>query len=223
MAVLPISRGDREYEKFVLDGTGNTAIRTTATISGDINVESLSSDAGNIIGKPVGGDFVTAYASGTTITCSSLPAYYPTLRNEDIYAIQQISSAGAVVETYMRKDATMSVALNVITVTGATFAASDSFIVFTNIFRQNDNEIGAVEIKDGTANTRATVDSTNALKVFDAVTNALVPVVYDYISLTYTGSNMTGVVYKTGGAGGATVSTLTLAYTGSRLDTITKT
>lgn len=46
---------------------------------------------------------------------------------------------------------------------------------------------------------------------------------YDYISLSYTGTNLTSVVYKTGGSGGTTVATLTLAYTGSRLDTVTKT
>lgn len=38
---------------------------------------------------------------------------------------------------------------------------------------------------------------------------------HDYISLSYTGSNLTGVVYKDGGAGGTTVATLTLAYDGS--------
>ncbi len=53
--------------------------------------------------------------------------------------------------------------------------------------------------------------------------NSLVPAVYDYISLGYTGSNLTTVVFKTGGSGGTTVSTLTLNYTGSQLDTVTKT
>ena len=38
--------------------------------------------------------------------------------------------------------------------------------------------------------------------------------VHDYIALTYTGDNLTGVVYKTGGSGGDTEATLTLAYTG---------
>ena len=38
---------------------------------------------------------------------------------------------------------------------------------------------------------------------------------YDYISLSYTGSNLTGVAYKQGGSGGLTVATLTLAYDGS--------
>jgi len=53
--------------------------------------------------------------------------------------------------------------------------------------------------------------------------NSLVPGVYDYIALTYTGSNLTGVVFKSGGVGGTTISTLTLAYTGSQLDSVTKT
>jgi len=53
--------------------------------------------------------------------------------------------------------------------------------------------------------------------------SGLVPEIYDYIALTYTGSNLTGVVYKSGGSGGSTVATLTLAYTGSVLDSITRT
>lgn len=53
--------------------------------------------------------------------------------------------------------------------------------------------------------------------------NSLVPGVYDYIGLTYTGSNLTTVVFKTGGSGGTTVSTLTLAYSGSTLTSVTKT
>ena len=53
--------------------------------------------------------------------------------------------------------------------------------------------------------------------------NSLVPASYDYISLTYTGDNLTGVVYKTGGSGGTTIATLTLAYSGSTLTSVTKT
>lgn len=54
--------------------------------------------------------------------------------------------------------------------------------------------------------------------------NSLVPAVYDYVSLSYTGTNLTGVVFKTGGAGGTTVSTLTLGYDGSdNLISVTKT
>lgn len=46
---------------------------------------------------------------------------------------------------------------------------------------------------------------------------------HDYISLSYTGDNLTGVVYKTGGSGGTTVATLTLGYSGSNLISVTKT
>ena len=45
---------------------------------------------------------------------------------------------------------------------------------------------------------------------------------YDYIDLAYSGSNLTGVVYKVGGSGGTTVGTLTLAYSGSNLISVTK-
>ena len=47
--------------------------------------------------------------------------------------------------------------------------------------------------------------------------------VYDYASLSYTGDNLTSVVFKTGGSGGTTVATLTLVYSGSNLTSVTKT
>lgn len=56
-----------------------------------------------------------------------------------------------------------------------------------------------------------------------SIQNSLVPEEYDYISLSYTGDNVTGVVYKTGGSSGTTVATLTLAYSGSNLTSVTKT
>ena len=43
---------------------------------------------------------------------------------------------------------------------------------------------------------------------------------YDDVVLSYTGTNLTGVVYK---LGTATVATLTLTYTGSRLDRVQRT
>jgi len=42
--------------------------------------------------------------------------------------------------------------------------------------------------------------------------NSLVPSVYDYIALSYTGSNLTTAVYKFGGASGTVVSTLNIVY-----------
>jgi hypothetical protein len=63
------------------------------------------------------------------------------------------------------------------------------------------------------------VDSSGRLDIV----SGLIPENYDYIALSYTGDNLTSVVYKTGGSGGTTVATLTLAYTGSVLDSITRT
>lgn len=46
---------------------------------------------------------------------------------------------------------------------------------------------------------------------------------HNYVSMTYTGSNMTTVTYKQGGAAGTTVATLTLAYDGNgNVTSITK-
>lgn len=67
----------------------------------------------------------------------------------------------------------------------------------------------------------ASVTDDGALKV-DALEGLDIPA-HDYISLSYTGSNLTGVVYKSGGSGGTTVATLTLAYDGSNnLISVTK-
>lgn len=42
----------------------------------------------------------------------------------------------------------------------------------------------------------------------------LVPSAYDTVQLTYTGSDVTQVVYRDGGAGGTIVATLVLSYSG---------
>jgi hypothetical protein len=56
-----------------------------------------------------------------------------------------------------------------------------------------------------------------------AVTSNLSVPEHDYVSCTYTGSNLTGAVFKFGGASGITVATLVLTYDGSsNLLTVTK-
>jgi len=46
---------------------------------------------------------------------------------------------------------------------------------------------------------------------------------HDHIALSYTGTDLTGIVYRKGGAGGTVVATLTLAYDGSgNLSTVTR-
>jgi hypothetical protein len=101
-----------------------------------------------------------------------------------------------------------------------------------------DNE---VEIKNDDGNPIPVSDAGGSLTVDGPLTDAelratAVPVSgtvnvltgleipeHDYIDLSYTGSNLTGVVYKTGGSGGTTVATLTLAYDGNdNLISVTK-
>ena len=54
--------------------------------------------------------------------------------------------------------------------------------------------------------------------------NALGVPPHDYISNTYTGSNLTQTVYRRGGASGAIVATLVMTYDGSNnLLTVTRT
>ena len=45
---------------------------------------------------------------------------------------------------------------------------------------------------------------------------------YDYIELGYTGTNLTTVKFRDGGVGGTINATLTLSYTGDRLDSVEK-
>jgi hypothetical protein len=57
----------------------------------------------------------------------------------------------------------------------------------------------------------------------DAVTSNLAIPEHDYVSCSYTGTNLTGAVFKSGGASGITVATLVLTYDGSgNLLTVTK-
>lgn len=132
---LQATRSDREYDKFVELSDGTTAIRTTATISGDVNVDSSTNDTQGLIGKTGGGDFDTAYSSATEIACTGFPTYHASLSDEDIVSIVVFNASGGVVETYTRDDANITVAANTIHVTGATFGATNTFVVYTNIPR----------------------------------------------------------------------------------------
>lgn len=120
-------------------GAGKPAIRTvgttTATITGDVNVDASTGDSFGLVGKVSGGDFTTIYTSVNQITCGTLPTYHPNLISGDITSIVQINNAGSVVATYTRDDAAITVSTNVIAVSGANFSAADTFVVYTNIAR----------------------------------------------------------------------------------------
>ena len=80
----------------------------------------------------------------------------------------------------------------------------------------SDGRIIAKQTNDaGTVINPGTEDKQDDIITELKVVNSLVPAAYDYISLSYTGTNLTGTVFKTGGSGGTTVSTLVLAYDGS--------
>lgn len=79
-------------------------------------------------------------------------------------------------------------------------------------FQQMD-DLGNVKMALGDPAQVATLESINAFSI----------PTFDYIALGYTGTNLTSVVYRTGGSGGTIVATLTLAYTGDVLNSITKT
>jgi hypothetical protein len=71
---------------------------------------------------------------------------------------------------------------------------------------------GTIAITGGTVSVTGDVDVLQGLAIPQ----------HDYISLTYSGSSLTGVVYKDGGSGGSTVATLALTYSGSNLTSVTK-
>jgi len=71
------------------------------------------------------------------------------------------------------------------------------------------------------ANSVSTALATEQAATLGSIAGISVPA-HDYVALGYTGDNLTTVVYKTGGSGGTTVATLTLAYTGARLDSVTR-
>lgn len=75
---------------------------------------------------------------------------------------------------------------------------------------QTDTYNSALDIFDRTHPLR--VDVNENLKT--AVQNfpVLVPAQFDYVALSPTGTNPTTIVYKTGGASGTVVATLTLTY-----------
>lgn len=89
-----------------------------------------------------------------------------------------------------------------------------------------NNVSGTVSLPTG-ASTEATL-STLSTNITAKLSGSLVPFAHDYIALTYvTVGNGIGeietAVYKSGGAGGSTVATLTLAYDSSnRISSVTK-
>lgn len=81
------------------------------------------------------GDFDVSYFNATTIRFDTLPQRIDALRTDDIEYVRQINSAGKVVAQYDRDDAIMTITGNRLSITGASFANTDSFLVVTNIHK----------------------------------------------------------------------------------------
>ena len=130
------TNGQNAMASFTSDGK----LRTDAAISGDVNVDSTSVNMSGYVGKASGtnADFTTAYTAGTTITFSNLPTEISAFTADDIVSVVQVATDGSVTATYTRDDSIMTMAGDVLTVASATFAASDTFIVYTNVKRAED-------------------------------------------------------------------------------------
>ena len=164
---------DRQIQLLDDNGTPISSVNplpTSATITGDVNVDASSVDLSGIIGKKLGvnSDFITTYTSATQITLSGLPSFVSAINADDIESIRQIDNTGEEVATYTKSDAIINVTTNIITITGAVFAATDTFIVFTNIPRSGASlETGAGNVTTDTQRIAIATDDINlaAIKV----------------------------------------------------------
>lgn len=129
LEVLQILSDDSSHEFYITAWTND--------INGNLIEPFYSLELLWLIGKPswINADFTTAYASATTIDCTSLPSYASSLTADDIISIVQINTSWEVVKTYTRDDAPITVSWNTITVSWANFVDTDSFVVYTNIPR----------------------------------------------------------------------------------------
>jgi len=139
---LPGPRKDREYQKFVETDGGNVAVRVVGSSgSTQLDVNNASNDVTGFVGKASGtnADFTTAYTSATTITLSSFPTGITAFVADDIVSVEQYATDGTQTARYTRDDAAFSMSSDVLTVAGATFAATDTFVVYTNVRAPNES------------------------------------------------------------------------------------
>jgi hypothetical protein len=93
-------------------------------------------------------------------------------------------------------------------------------LLYNTVDSSGKIQVGGVTLQPldiNTTNALLTVQGadTAAIKASSSSISGMAVPSHNYMSLSYTGSNLTGVVYKTGGSSGTIVATLTLAYDGS--------
>lgn len=118
-------------------GEVDSATLTAAIEAVETAVEKLEGGYSVVIGKPSGGTFVTAYSTSTKIVCTGMPTIHPVLLSEDIEKIMVVHLDNTTT-LYLREDYAMIVdgtgaPTFVLSVTDATFVATDTFVIYTNV------------------------------------------------------------------------------------------
>ena len=132
---------------FTETGEPRVNIEGTVDLSAtDINVDSSSvSSSGMYIGKSAAGtdaDFTVEYQGPTTLTLSAYPAGVTAFNDMDIEIVRQIDSTGDVTATYSRDDVVMDITANILTITGAVFTNTDTFVILTNVAKPSSASSG---------------------------------------------------------------------------------
>jgi hypothetical protein len=186
---LPSNINVRERDKFVEDADGNVAVRTSISgVTGDINVDSTSLSLNGYVGKASGtnADFITAYASATTLTCTTLPTDVSAISADDVVTVVQIATDGSVTNTYTRDDVTITASgtdPTTLTIAGATFAATDTFVVYTNIQRLTQSISDDVSSKTTRTSNSTPEWSHNVPEVFTMTNVANATPEYVYVNM----------------------------------------
>lgn len=142
-------------------------MEVNATVSAEVSVHAY--DVLGYVGKTSSGDFTTAYASATAITVGTLPDS-STLTAEDVLTVVQFDSSGNVVAIFDRNSNAMTMVGSDLTITGATFSATDTFAIYTNI-RATSATSSSVEVTNGAGALAVNIqDGGNSITVDGTVT-----------------------------------------------------
>lgn len=139
------------------------------------------------------------------------------LADESLTALENINVTVTNTEVEIKNDVGNPVPVSASSLPLPTGAATESTLSGLNT--KVTTTANGIKV-DGSSVTQP-VSGSVSVSNFSAISGLSIPA-HDYISLSYTGGNLTGVVYKTGGSGGTIVGTLTLAYSGSDLISVTK-
>lgn len=208
--------------------TGTVAVSnfpTSTTITGNVEV---ANDVGNPL--PISGTVTANVGTGTQPVSGTVALDSVTLAALESISVQNFPGtqpvSGPLTDTQLR--ATPVPVSGTVATGGLTdtqlraVAVPVSGTVTANVGTGTQPVSGTVAVSNFPA-TQTVAGSVTVSGTVRAL-NDLIPVAYDFLDLNYTGDDVTQVIYKTGGSGGSTVATLTLAYSvPGVLDTVTRT